>query len=235
MTGDKCYKCGGRGQLTPTEREGIRSAKRYIPEWSERWCWACWYREVHEHNLFEKARDDYPLTAWRAMNPPPPIRADEEAWDAWHDALKANREASLRTKSRYNDTAHMRVVRSANNVAPKRARRGATVEQVPIAGLMAKLAEHGYRCALTGESGELGLDHIVPYSQGGGHTLENLRWANKRANTARGVTIVNEARLPPEEGPAEIVVRISGDADVLRWFQGLSTKDRGRALESLRE
>lgn len=47
----------------------------------------------------------------------------------------------------------------------------------------------GGRCALTGiplllEEAE--LDHSIPRSKGGGHTIGNLRWVHKMANRAKG-------------------------------------------------
>lgn len=50
---------------------------------------------------------------------------------------------------------------------------------------------HGQRglCGLTGVElsvTDMHLDHIIPRSKGGGHTVDNLRWTHPMANSAKG-------------------------------------------------
>lgn len=50
---------------------------------------------------------------------------------------------------------------------------------------------HGQRgrCALTGvriSTDNAHLDHVVPRSKGGAHTVDNLRWVHPMANAAKG-------------------------------------------------
>jgi len=48
----------------------------------------------------------------------------------------------------------------------------------------------GYRCALSGElltEENASLDHIVPISEGGQHTMENVHWVHEDVNSAKGV------------------------------------------------
>lgn len=58
-----------------------------------------------------------------------------------------------------------------------------------ILGLIQKLKDQGYRCAVTGDLITPGLnaslDHIVPRSAGGEATLDNLQWVTKQVNTAK--------------------------------------------------
>ena len=48
----------------------------------------------------------------------------------------------------------------------------------------------GYKCALTGwalEPATAVLDHVVPLSQGGANTIDNLQVVHSKANAAKGV------------------------------------------------
>lgn len=52
------------------------------------------------------------------------------------------------------------------------------------------------RCALTGLpiTGKPTIDHIVPVSAGGKHTVDNLQWVCREANMAKGTNSVAEFR-----------------------------------------
>ena len=57
--------------------------------------------------------------------------------------------------------------------------------------------KQGERCAITGlvpYGGRPHLDHIVPQSKGGAHTIDNLQWLCPRINRAKG-TSTNEEIL----------------------------------------
>ncbi|MCP2281076.1 HNH endonuclease [Nocardia amikacinitolerans] len=50
----------------------------------------------------------------------------------------------------------------------------------------ATLATYGTLCHLCGRPGANTADHLIPHSQGGPDSLENLRPAHKSCNSARG-------------------------------------------------
>jgi len=54
--------------------------------------------------------------------------------------------------------------------------------------LLALWLKQNNRCALTGLPivGRADLDHKTPAGKGGTHTIENLQWADRRANAAKG-------------------------------------------------
>jgi 5-methylcytosine-specific restriction endonuclease McrA len=60
-----------------------------------------------------------------------------------------------------------------------------TMPTTALAGLWMK--QRGF-CALTGERLDRSavLDHDIPRSRGGSHTIENLQWVTSRANAAKG-------------------------------------------------
>ena len=47
----------------------------------------------------------------------------------------------------------------------------------------------GYACVACNSRRQLSLDHIHPYSLGGGDTLENLQTLCKRCNSSKGVKV----------------------------------------------
>ena len=53
----------------------------------------------------------------------------------------------------------------------------------------------------TGLPDDITIDHIVPYSEGGNHVLENVRLAHNSCNASRGVT--EQRKKPRGEGSAE--------------------------------
>ena len=61
--------------------------------------------------------------------------------------------------------------------------------------LMALLESQDFRCALTGQHltpTEATLDHKVPVSKGGDHSIDNVWWVHSDANTAKGTMGVDE-------------------------------------------
>jgi 5-methylcytosine-specific restriction endonuclease McrA len=52
-------------------------------------------------------------------------------------------------------------------------------------------------CRLCGEyvlPGEVSLDHVIPFSQGGASSLDNLQLAHRRCNSAKGNRVPRRAR-----------------------------------------
>lgn len=58
--------------------------------------------------------------------------------------------------------------------------------------LVLVFATYGTRCHLCGEEGADTMDHLLPRSMGGDHSLENLRPAHRSCNSARGAMPLSE-------------------------------------------
>ena len=93
----------------------------------------------------------------------------------------------------------------------------ASSEQAITEARLLTLLEHaGFKCALSGlplEPDNANLDHKVPISQGGEHSLDNVHWVRKEINAMKGTMDVDEfvsfccavaahARLPRKTGPS---------------------------------
>jgi CRISPR/Cas system Type II protein with McrA/HNH and RuvC-like nuclease domain len=55
--------------------------------------------------------------------------------------------------------------------------------------LMRLLAQQGYRCAATGREltpSNAAMDHIVPLSRGGKHSIENIQILHRQVNAMKG-------------------------------------------------
>jgi len=62
-------------------------------------------------------------------------------------------------------------------------------DRISQSDLFDLLERQGYRCALTGEvltPDDCDLDHIVPVSDGGSHTIDNVQFVCQRANRSKG-------------------------------------------------
>jgi hypothetical protein len=58
--------------------------------------------------------------------------------------------------------------------------------EVPLSVKRAVFARDGRACVLCGATERLELDHVIPWSHGGQHTIENLRVLCKPCNVRRG-------------------------------------------------
>lgn len=70
----------------------------------------------------------------------------------------------------------------------------ASAESLSVPGLLALLDRQQYRCALSGRKlvpENTSLDHMVPVSRGGGHTIENAQALANEVNRAKH-TLTNE-------------------------------------------
>lgn len=61
--------------------------------------------------------------------------------------------------------------------------------------LLDKLSEQGIRCSLSGEPlkpSNASLDHVVPASEGGDDTIDNLSWVRAEVNQMKGTMSVQD-------------------------------------------
>jgi len=55
-----------------------------------------------------------------------------------------------------------------------------------ICGVKTRFFNSSFDCPVSKEPKSGSVDHIIPFSKGGNHNLENLRWACKTCNCSRG-------------------------------------------------
>lgn len=110
------------------------------------------------------------------------------------DRGKAVGQAATR---RYNQTAPSRATISRRN-AKRRALKAQAVSALPLEDFATLETQHPV-CAYCGREFIAGhrlykrtLDHIVPLSRGGQHTLDNLVFAHKRCNSQKGTKLPEE-------------------------------------------
>ena len=73
--------------------------------------------------------------------------------------------------------------------------RGESRPAIPLGLRIEVLARDGHACQVCGAEDRLTLDHIVPYSQGGPDTAENLRTLCRRCNARRGAALRTDDEL----------------------------------------
>ena len=145
----------------------------------------------------------------RPSTPPPkPKRRYKADYQAdyrinyeYQRAYRAAHRAQARERSRLWAESHPEEVRDRNR---HRRARLAGVKHEPLT-ISDVAARDGWRCGICGErvdprakgASRKSLDHIVPISRGGPHTLENSQLAHFRCNSAKGArdTIPAQLRL----------------------------------------
>ncbi len=135
-------------------------------------CRSCMYRRALENQKryrAERAEHYRELhRQWVAENPrsAEQLKSDKERlqiWDAAHPGRKAVREQK------------------------RRARKAAVLNDFTAEQWDALKIAYRYRCAYCGEKPKnLTMDHVIPISKGGPHTLSNIVPACKTCNTAKG-------------------------------------------------
>lgn len=83
-------------------------------------------------------------------------------------------------------------------IDPDRPRTSAPARpQLPPRLRLAVIERDGYVCQLCGaevEPTDVHIDHVFPFSLGGGHTLDNLQVAHSRCNIRKGAQVLGMAR-----------------------------------------
>ena len=160
------------------------------------------YRASHPEGERDRARK----TVWRAAHPEQ-HRAAADAWNAAHPEKVRAREAryraahpgEVRTAIAAWRAAHREEVRAFDH--RRRARlAGVESERFTLADVIAR---DGWRCGVCGGKvdpkvkGRMGksLDHVVPISLGGPHTLANAQLAHLGCNSAKGARATVPAQL----------------------------------------
>ena len=96
--------------------------------------------------------------------------------DAWAEVSAGRRVFMFRLKS-------------AEGVSPAAPQRKEPSRVIPSAVKKAVWLRDGGRCVLCGASDETHFDHEIPFSRGGGSTVENVRILCARHNLEKGATI----------------------------------------------
>lgn len=86
----------------------------------------------------------------------------------------------------------MRKARVATNDARSRVVGDGAVERISRAYIIERDGGRCHICRKKCKPSEIHLDHLIPLSKGGTHTLENLRVAHAKCNIAKGARACNE-------------------------------------------
>lgn len=73
--------------------------------------------------------------------------------------------------------------------------------------------------AVQNSPGEMTIDHLVPWNEGGGHHLDNLKLAHRRCNEGRNEVRSPTARHAPRD-PRPLEVIPASEATLTRLAQG---------------
>jgi 5-methylcytosine-specific restriction endonuclease McrA len=105
-------------------------------------------------------------------------------------------------KERERRLAYAKAYQKANPEVPQRAKRrrkalltGNGVYQVSAKDWERELQRHGHKCAYCGCEGRLTMDHVIPASRGGTHSIGNLVPACKSCNSSKRDRTVMEWRM----------------------------------------
>lgn len=69
---------------------------------------------------------------------------------------------------------------------------GAETEHVSLDDVVARDGDACYLCGRETDRDDRTLDHVVPLTRGGGHTLSNVRVAHRRCNSKKGARLLGE-------------------------------------------
>lgn len=199
---NRCAACGDKSQLSPAQRRGLRWATDLK---DVGFCWACYYDYAIRMGLHRTKGGEF------AINRPDILRQ--------------------RTIEQMTDQNLKQWFNGFNHSARARIRPGATFVPLALEFYVDLLASQEYRCAMTGKSTQLALDHIVPLAEGGDHTPENLRFIDVELNQAKGAAMLNPNPLDRSQETG--VVRVTANGRALTWFTRLSARERGRLIEEL--
>ena len=174
-----CTKCGIEKPLTEYNRKTSSSEDRRRPE-----CKSCQAAARHVYWLRNRdrvlaARRPRMRESWRASY----ARNREARKRAARERYARNRERAAKTSRAWwranRDRARLyRTERQAR-------KRGALVNDFNVAQWHALVESFGQCCAYCGEQGKLTLDHVVPLSRGGDHTLTNILPACSTCNSRK--------------------------------------------------
>ena len=92
----------------------------------------------------------------------------------------------------YCSPACSKAAHHATSKARMKIRVGGAVERIPRAYIIERDNSRCHICRKKCRSSEIHIDHVIPLSKGGTHTLENLRVAHAKCNMAKGARACNE-------------------------------------------
>jgi 5-methylcytosine-specific restriction endonuclease McrA len=128
------------------------------------------YYEAHKAERAAKQK------AWRDAH-----RAEQKAWRAaYYTAHKAERAAAVLTWRASNPL----LAQTYRHRSSARARGAETID-LTAAEWGEILSAYGHRCAYCGADGDIEQDHIVPLSQDGAHTAQNVTPACPSCNSSK--------------------------------------------------
>jgi 5-methylcytosine-specific restriction endonuclease McrA len=131
------------------------------------------YDRVNAKRVSETAK------AWRLANAERQ-RKNVQNWNIAHPERRATNGETWRK----NNPDRARLI-----VENRRARRDANGGMINVSEWQALLESHGKHCLCCGETKGLTLDHVIPLSRGGVHSISNAQPLCSRCNSTKGVKI----------------------------------------------
>ena len=99
---------------------------------------------------------------------------------------------TMRSHAVYCSRKCLHAAHSATTKARMKIMVGGDVKRIPRAYIIERDSGRCHLCRKKCRPSEIHLDHVIPLSKGGTHTLENLRVACAKCNMAKGARACNE-------------------------------------------
>lgn len=178
----------------------ITQAKRGVRLEGRKTCGAPECRKIHRRALNAKwraANPDY-FRDWKAANPDRKLELNRASRDRHRQAEYArNRARRAANKERYRAMVADWEKRNPGAMSDYRARRRARMKtgRVSTRDWQRICQRYGDRCFYCGTASQITMDHIVPLSRGGRHTIGNVIPACLSCNSSKHDKLLMEWRV----------------------------------------
>jgi 5-methylcytosine-specific restriction endonuclease McrA len=191
MTNSKtCTKCG---QIKPYSEFNNRKAS---PDGKQPLCRECEHQRQREYNAKNSARNTARAVDWNKTNK----ARRKEIRDGYLNRFPDRRKNTLKKyhdKNRQLLNAKARKHRQANMEQARSyvlARRGRIKASAKLVTVKEIIKMYASVCTYCGSSDKIEIDHIVPLSKGGRHSIGNLTPACRMCNASKGNKFLTEWR-----------------------------------------
>lgn len=177
--GNPCPACGSNDRL-------VSCRACYACHAKSRAAWSNANRERHKQMQRDWAKKNYPtIKERRKANGtylPDPIKKHK-----YEQKRKAENPAHYKAlyREQKKRRAHLLVFDDASRRYYMNSPTRKTLKHLTVEDKLSKIAERERGCAYCGEDKRLALDHIIPISQGGEHSIKNFQWLCNHHNSQK--------------------------------------------------